>query len=175
MENFRSAGSPEHDASAELFHEVSGAPRSSVGDATRTLLDNAESMVGKSLLNQPRDSQYRGSDVPPNLGCAATVSNLLMMSNPEFTGRDFQINVDKLESTLRRNLEAYRLSDSANPQPGDIVIGRDGRGGGRHVGILGPVENGQQMVFNNSGGQLAKEPLAKAFERYKTIYYLRVP
>jgi hypothetical protein len=138
------------------------------------LVQTAAGLVGKDLTIAPPGTH--AGKIPKALGCAASISNVLIKDH-EIGIKDFNINVDGLEKMLKDQKGATMVK-AADLRPGDIVVGRDEKGGsdGRHVGIVGLNAQGQLVAFNNNDGRFASNGLKDRFlDKYRQVYGLRLP
>jgi hypothetical protein len=137
------------------------------------LAPTAESLVGKNLTQGP--AGYGFPPIPKAKGCAASVSNVLIKDG-QIPPKDFQFNVDDLESMLKT--KGATVVDAAHLQKGDIIVGRDEKdnSGGRHVGIVDVNDKGQLVALNNNDGVFGSSDLqSRFFAKYGEVYGLRLP
>jgi hypothetical protein len=137
------------------------------------LVKTAAGLQGSDLTIAPPGS--RCGQVPKKYGCAASVSNILLIKH-QLTAREFACDVDALEHVLVSKKGATHV-DQGDLKKGDIVIGREQRDGshGRHVGIVDVDENGKLVVYNNHSGWFQKDSLQERFgNQYKHVYGLRL-
>ena len=81
-----------------------------------------------------------------NLGCAATVSELLQEAGVKIPGSASVYGV--VDQLQQQGWQRLKISDKNQFRPGDVVFGLRGSHG--HIGIISQVNNDQVMVCDNS-------------------------
>ena len=168
-----------------------GAPKvenpNELREANSFLFKAADSVVHQSIYKLPK--YITGLPKPsPDLGCVSSfsdryrealkMSGVIDKSDAKEYRELYQVNMDQMNKVMGLN--------AANPEQrllkpisinelkeGDIVEGKNPGTTTRHVGIVGGIENGKRMVYDNYGGTWKKEPLDDRFGRYKQEDFFR--
>jgi hypothetical protein len=158
-------------------------PADKVGpaEANSLLLQAADETVNKSIYKLP--VWARLSSPAPGVGCVSSLSNRYreamrlsgtISSTDDKQYRDlYWVNMDEFNKDMGRSGLLQKVANT-DVREGDIIEGLNPNTFQRHVGIVGRVENGLRMVYDNYGGIWRKEPLDVRFGDYKEKDYFRV-
>lgn len=135
--------------------------------AQRSILAAAAQSEGQQLWREVQNGASGG-----NLGCAASVSEILNMANiGDFAGADTQF--DNLNVVgLRQRLLELGWTEHTDARPGDVVIAFGGMSDG-HTGIVGP--NGTVYQNKSSEGGVWRQGDLSYFENWNQVTFLRPP
>ncbi len=157
-------------------------------EANALLLKSADAVVNQSIYKLPKWAKSMLPVPPPELGCVSSFSNryreTLKMSGRINSTEDsaykelYQVNMTEMNKAMGLNSSdpSKRLMKEINAsevKEGDIIEGQNPGTTTRHVGIVGGIENGKRMVYDNYGGTWRKEGLDDRFGRYKEEKYFR--
>ena len=116
--------------------------KAGVGLANRLIAD-ARHNIGQPVWAFTR---FAGVCQSGNLGCAATVSELLQEAGVKISGSAGVYGVvDQLSAA---GWQRIKISDKQQFRPGDVVFGVHGSHG--HIGIISEANNGRVLVCDNS-------------------------
>lgn len=108
------------------------------------IVPSAEGSVGRPVW---KDSEVGDKTVNGDLGCAASVGEILQMA-----GYDYASSALVGGSPVRRGLvdvlKDYGWTVASTPKAGDVVYTPD-----VHIGIVGGLKHGEQQVLHNSGNR----------------------
>ena len=150
------------------------------GEANSLLLQAADQTVNQSIYRLPRWSHL--SKPVPGLGCVSSFSNRyraalnmagFIDSPDDKKYRDiYSVNMDDLNKVMgsQRLLDRIKSSDV---KEGDVIEGVNPDSSKRHIGIVGRIENGTRMVYDNFAGTWRKESLSDRFGQYEENNYYR--
>ena len=150
-------------------------------EANEALLKAAEETVNKSIWKLP--SYVRGLPNPsPDLGCVSSFSDRFRRAlqiegridktSDQAHRKYYQVNMDDLKRVMGSDQLLVRIKPE-DAREGDVVMGLNPGTTSRHMGIVGKMENGQRMAYDNFGGSWRKEGLDARFGRYKEQQYYR--
>ncbi|MBX9686004.1 MAG: hypothetical protein K2X27_04830 [Candidatus Obscuribacterales bacterium] len=142
--------------------------------------------AASEAVNKPIYSLPRWASLPkpsPNLGCVSSFSNRyrqalsyagIINSVDDTAYRNYyQVNMDELNKKMGSQAGLLKPISKAELKEGDLIQGSDPGTTRRHMGIVGSIENGSRMVYDNYGGLWRKEPLDHRFGSYKELNYYR--
>ena len=162
-------------------------------------LTEANSFLYKAALATENQSIFKlprwASGLPkpsPDLGCVSSFTNRyrealrlsgLISSTDDSSFRNLtQVNMDELNKVMgvdksNPDEQLMRKIDPGEAKEGDILEARNPGTSSRHMGILGGIENGKRVVYNNYGGIWRKDAIDDRFGRYKewTFYRAYLP
>lgn len=165
--------------------------KTALPEANQYLFQAAKAAENQSIYKLPK----WGNGLPkpsPDLGCVSSFTNryreaLRLAGVIDSTdSKDYrnltQVNMDELNKVMgvsKTNPQEQLMKkiDPAEVKEGDILEARNPGTTSRHMGIVGGIENGKRVIYNNYGGIWRKEAIDDRFGRYKewTFYRAYLP
>jgi hypothetical protein len=163
-----------------ISDKAQAVPSNASREANSFLLKASDETVNKSIYRLPSWSHLSKPD--PGVGCVSSFSNRyrealrLAGDIPNVNGKQFrnyyQVNLDEMNRVMGQDKLLARI-DVKDVKEGDVIEGVNPDTTKRHVGIVGRVENGQRMVYDNYGGIWHKESLSARFGEYQQENFYR--
>lgn len=156
-------------------------------EANSYLFKAANSAVHESIYKLPKWASLPKPS--PDLGCVSSFSNRyrealkdagVISSVDDKSFRNlYQVNMDELNKSMgvfskKPEEQLMRKIEAGDVKEGDVIEGINPGTSKRHMGIVGGIENGQRIVYDNYGGVWRKEGLNDRFGQYKEHNYYRV-
>lgn len=157
-------------------------------EANSYLFKAADSVVNQSIYKLPKWATLKLPAPTPDLGCVSSFSNRyreslkmagVIASLDENAFKDlYQVNMTEMNKVMGLNSadptkRLLKEISASEIKEGDIIEGQNPGTTTRHVGIVGGIENGKRMVYDNYGGTWRKEGLEDRFSRYKEEKFFR--
>jgi hypothetical protein len=149
-------------------------------EANSLLMQAADQTVNQSIYRLPRWAQL--PKPVPGLGCVSSFSNryrealrlagIIDSADDKRFRNYYWVNMDELNKDLGRDRLLQGVQEKEIKE-GDLIEGVTPDTSKRHIGIVGRIENGERMVYDNYGGIWRKEPLTLRFGQYKEHHYFR--
>jgi hypothetical protein len=155
------------------------ADKAELSPISSALISQAEKAHNGEFSYAPHQgSRYGVRDVPPELRCAAAMSQVMInahkdIGSPLNYNKFYEVGVDKWKNLYQG---AGLVSPvRGQPQSGDFIVATDSpKTPHPHIGLLSN-ENGVMTVYHNQSGSMVKEPLSQSrdFNSYRHKEYLR--
>lgn len=155
-------------------------PKGAGLEANQFLLKSADQTINQSIYALPRWAHLPKPS--PGVGCVSSFSNryrealhlagVLDNVNDDKLRNYYQVNMTDLNRSMGTDKLLKPIND-ADMKEGDVIEAVDPNTTGRHMGIVGRIENGQRMVYDNYGGTWRKESLNSRFGEYTERHYYR--
>ncbi len=173
--------------SSDKSKETEARPEKDLQEANTYLLKASEAAVNQSIWALPRWSRL--PKPTPSLGCVSSFSNrfreAMQMAGVIDSTQDkqfrelYQVNMDEFNKVMGldasdSNKRLLREIPASEVKEGDMVQGLNPGTTKRHMGVLGPEENGERIVFDNYAGKWRREGLEERFGIYEELRYYRV-
>lgn len=149
-------------------------------EANTFLLEAAAQTVNQSIYQLPKWARL--AKPAPDLGCVSSFSNryreaLRLAGLVDSVGENkyrnyYQVNMDELNKVMGRDKLLVAIP-ADQMKEGDIIQSSNPGTFKRHMGIVGGIENGKRMLYNNYGGTWRYEPLDERLGIYKEHRYYR--
>jgi hypothetical protein len=172
---------PSHNSpEVHLAHGGKPDPKNTGTEANQFLLSSADQTINQSIYALPRWAHL--PKPTPDVGCVSSFSNryreamrlagVLDNSNDHKFRNYYQVNMTDLNKSMGSDKLLKPIND-ADMKEGDVIEAVDPDTTHRHMGIVGRVENGRRMVYDNYGGTWRKEAMDDRFSTYKERHYYR--
>jgi len=160
--------------------ETKAAEASKPAEANSFLLKAADETINQSIYRLPSWSHLSKPD--PGVGCVSSFSNRyrealrLAGEIPNVSDKQYrnyyQVNMDEMNRVMGQDKLLSPIT-AKDVREGDVIEGVNPDTTKRHVGIVGRVEHGQRMVYDNYGGVWHKESLDARFGGFQQQKYFR--